>query len=105
MNAICRYRLYKALGLPQKIPGHFSKTYHNVVCTDRNDNTVIKATVIVRTTTKAKGFNFKHRVMIKCELCGKEIPFGRWHQHYPACCGKSATRLGKQLTNNLFTNE
>lgn len=30
------------------------------------------------------GVRWGHRVMVKC-YCGKDIPFGRMCQHYPAC--------------------
>jgi hypothetical protein len=37
---------------------------------------------------KPKGNDGKrsHRVMIEC-LCGREIPFGRMHQHFQKCTG------------------
>jgi hypothetical protein len=86
---IDRRLLFKELGFTgEKIPADYSGRHENITCRSRwPEGIVCTATVVVRPSAHKQRSDgrfvktSKHRVIIICPLCSKEIPFGRLHQH------------------------
>ena len=75
---ICRTELLKRLGLTDKIPAEFKKTFYSVDCPNRLGETVATLDVMVKASEKKR-----HRIKVRCPKCDKWVGFGRWRQHEP----------------------
>lgn len=89
---IDRHMLFKALEIVgMKMPATFQKTFVGITIYHPRSTTPVVAgvTIIVRPTPNRARKSSEHRTFIVCERCRKEVPTGRYHQHY----GKSTCDL------------
>ena len=85
---IDRRFLLEALGLPRKISPHYQAEQRRVPVADGPVNfswSYGKVWGYVHIMIHTGGNKSSaHRIMVQCP-CGREVPFGRMHQHGPTC--------------------
>jgi hypothetical protein len=74
--------------LPNKVPADHEGTYYNIPVYSDCSIKEPWAQVTVRVYSAEDTVDFRksslHRIMVVCG-CGNHVPFGRMHQHAPAC--------------------
>jgi hypothetical protein len=88
---IHRGSLLKTLGLPKKIPDYVHVEQRRVPVSDRPPFYPLGygkvwgyVHIMIHTGGNPGKKSSAHRIMVQCP-CGREVPFGRMHQHGPAC--------------------
>jgi hypothetical protein len=78
VEAIDRDQLLNVLGYPDgKLPDE-AKIFNGVNCPNKEGLTVVTANVVIKEPGKRRN---TARMIVVCPQCGKEVSFGKFHQH------------------------
>ena len=117
MKAIHRRSLIKALEIrtekkewqrllaTAKIPLDMEERFKQLMCLDWRGDIVVVADVLVKASNSdATNRVTEHRIFVICPECGREIPFGRYHQHTGTkTCSSSKLRKVNTLSSQNGT--
>lgn len=82
---ISRARMYKLLGFESDtIPADYDLVQFHILTSDNGSLIGDYFVKVDKSQANGKRKIAKHRIFIVCD-CGRNIPFGRFHQHKPYC--------------------